>query len=495
LNKVRIPYRPVEAKLAPLSATRDKLTDGRQINALTLTYKFSLTEGGNVTPRLPILNDRMYDNEFESQFFMLCDSNKRVLSTGDVYPPSAKLSKGDYTLLLHIRHNNLSFLEKLKKAVLLLERNLDDKSSIKLNFSSHIDGVITGADPFGSVQLAAGESRPFYVVAPSDDKIPKDATLGSYLLGEMSYGQVSIGNKGGNGGAACPAKSTISFFVPPPPKEAEKPKEKEDDVKKSVSEALDEEVRDAKIKVLSSLPLSTKEEREEWEKFSDSLKAEYAKHLQLMVEILNKVFASHGKGEEKFSDTKVIEAADDVIRLVDTGDLARHFSMKCEAEDANAAKARKEMDKQRDALADALYKKGLALIQLEDDQDTPEEEKTPEAPSALSVDSDTPGQLQAPSYVAPTIDQFEETYAELRKWADVTSPKYLLLTVKREKRAGRLGSALKFLNDLIQDESKPPQKNLYELRIKFLEEINWPHLAEYERKWLLVRFPSSLPPF
>lgn len=28
------------------------------------------------------------------------------------------------------------------------------------------------------------------------------------------------------------------------------------------------------------------------------------------------------------------------------------------------------MDKQRDALADALYKKGLALIQLEEDQET-----------------------------------------------------------------------------------------------------------------------------
>lgn len=35
--------------------------------------------------------------------------------------------------------------------------------------------------------------------------------------------------------------------------------------------------------------------------------------------------------------SQVIEAADDVIRLVDTGVLARHFSMKCEAEDADAA--------------------------------------------------------------------------------------------------------------------------------------------------------------
>lgn len=42
-----------------------------------------------------------------------------------------------------------------------------------------------------------------------------------------------------------------------------------------------------------------------------------------------------------------------------------------------------------------------------------------------------------------TTDKFEETFAELRKWADTYSPKYLLLTAKREKRAGRLGSALK----------------------------------------------------
>lgn len=35
------------------------------------------------------------------------------------------------------------------------------------------------------------------------------------------------------------------------------------------------------------------------------LQAEYSKHLQLMVEILNKVFGSLGKGEEKFSVAKV----------------------------------------------------------------------------------------------------------------------------------------------------------------------------------------------
>ncbi len=39
-------------------------------------YKFTLTEAGKVTPRFPLLNDRMYESEMESQFLMLCDSNK-----------------------------------------------------------------------------------------------------------------------------------------------------------------------------------------------------------------------------------------------------------------------------------------------------------------------------------------------------------------------------------------------------------------------------------
>ena len=51
------------------------------------------------------------------------------------------------------------------------------------------------------------------------------------------------------------------------------------------------------------------------------------------------------------------------------------------------------------------------------------------------------------------------------------------------------------LNDLIQDESKPPQKKFYENRLKLLEDIGWSHWAAYERKWLSVRFPSSCPLF
>lgn len=49
--------------------------------------------------------------------------------------------------------------------------------------------------------------------------------------------------------------------------------------------------------------------------------------------------------------------------------------------------------------------------------------------------------------------------------------------------------------DIIQDDSETPKKKLYELKLSLLDEIGWTHLATYERQWMFVRFPPSLPLF
>jgi hypothetical protein len=58
----------------------------------------------------------------------------------------------------------VAYLEKLKKAVLLLDRHLEEKNVIKLGFYSYLDGAITGGDPFRNALLASGELRPFYML-------------------------------------------------------------------------------------------------------------------------------------------------------------------------------------------------------------------------------------------------------------------------------------------------------------------------------------------
>lgn len=50
------------------------------------------------------------------------------------------------------------------------------------------------------------------------------------------------------------------------------------------------------------------------------------------------------------------------------------------------------------------------------------------------------------------------------------------------------------LNDLIQNESEP-KKKLYDLKIQLIEEMGWNHVSTYEKQWMQVRFPPSLPPF
>lgn len=40
------------------------------------SYKFKLEEGAEIKPRLPLLNNRIYDNKFESQLYAISDVNK-----------------------------------------------------------------------------------------------------------------------------------------------------------------------------------------------------------------------------------------------------------------------------------------------------------------------------------------------------------------------------------------------------------------------------------
>jgi tripeptidyl-peptidase-2 len=39
-------------------------------------YKVKLDDGAEIKPRIPFLNGRIYDTKFESQFYMISDSNK-----------------------------------------------------------------------------------------------------------------------------------------------------------------------------------------------------------------------------------------------------------------------------------------------------------------------------------------------------------------------------------------------------------------------------------
>ncbi|CAN0902776.1 Tripeptidyl-peptidase 2 [Linum grandiflorum] len=490
LNKLRVPYRPVDSKLITLTGTRDKLPSGKQTLALTLTYKFKLEDGAEVKPQVPLLNNRIYDTKFESQFYMISDANKRVHSSGDVYPAASKLPKGDYTLQLYLRHDNVQYLEKLKQLVLFIEKTLEDKDVIRLNFFSEPDGPIMGNGGYKSSELVPGKKEAIYLAPPAKDKLPKNAPQGSVLLGKITYGRLLSGQEAGKNGQKSPVSYPISYVVPPNKVDEDKQKGSSASTK-SVSERLEEEIRDAKIKILGSLKQETEEERSEWKKLADDLKSEYPQHTPLLAKILEGV-RSRSKIDDKIKHSReVIATANEVIISVDKDELAKFFSYKPDPEDEEAEKMKKKMETTRDQLAEALYSKGLALSEIESLKQNGEKTETVAVAEGTieewtDVRKEESGGKQ---------DSFEETFKELQKWVDVKSAKFGTLYVLREKRRGRLGTALKVLMDMIQEDGDPPKKKLYEMKVSLLEEMGWTHLTAYEKQWMHVRFPSSLPLF
>ncbi|KAI9384993.1 hypothetical protein POPTR_012G142200v4 [Populus trichocarpa] len=470
LNKIRVPYRPVDAKLSTLIESRDKLPSGKQTLALTLTYKFKLEDGAAVKPQVPLLNNRIYDTKFESQFYMISDTNKRVYAMGDAYPNAAKLPKGEYNLRLYLRHDNVQYLEKMKQLVLFIERNLDGKEVIQLNFFSEPDGPVMGNGAFKSSVLVPGKKEAIYLGPPVKDKLPKNAPQGSILLGSISYGKLSFaGEEGGRSPQKNPASYRITYVVPPNKVDEDKGKSSSTN-SKTVSERLEEEVRDAKIRVVSSLKQDTDEERSEWKKLSASLKSEYPNYTPLLAKILEGLLSQSNVEDKIRHHEEVIDAANEAIDSIDQDEVAKFFLHKSDPEDEEAEKMKKKMETTRDQLAEALYQKGLALMEIE---------------SLKGETAETEG----------TKDLFEDNFKELQKWVDTKSSKYGTLLVLRERRRGRLGAALKALNEMIQDNGDPPKKKLYELKLSLLDEIGWDHLTTHEKEWMHVRFPPSLPLF
>ncbi|KAH1151955.1 hypothetical protein GYH30_045439 [Glycine max] len=366
LNKIRVPYRPIDSKIIALTADRDKLPSGKQILALTLTYKIKLEDGAQIKPHIPLLNDRIYDTKFESQFYMISDSNKRVYSSGDVYPSSSNLPKGEYILQLYLRHDNVQILEKMRHLVLFIERNLEEKDVIRLSFFSQPDGPLMGNGSFKSSSLVPGIKEGIYLGPPPKEKLPKNSPQGSVLLGAISYGKLSFVGQGENKSPEKhPASYQISYIVPPNKIDEDKGKGSSLSSKKNVSERLKEEVRDAKIKVLASLKQETDEERLEWKELSALLKSEYPKYTPLLATILEGLVSWSNIKDKIHHDEEVVGAASEVINSIDREELAKFFALKNDPEDEEAENIRKKMELTRDQLADALYQKGLALAEIE----------------------------------------------------------------------------------------------------------------------------------
>ncbi|XP_073111264.1 tripeptidyl-peptidase 2-like [Elaeis guineensis] len=196
---------------------------------------------------------------------------------------------------------------------------------IRLSFFSQPDGPIIGNATFKTTVLVPGEPEAFYLGPPSKEKLAKNSPAGAVLLGSISYGTVTVSSKNDDQNQKPPVSYRVSYLIPPSKVDEDKGKGT-GTCTKSVSERLEEEVRDAKIKVLSSLKRDTEEERLAWNELSTSLKTDYPKYTPLLAKILEGLLSSGADQDKVSRDKEIVDAADEVIDSIDREELAKCLS-------------------------------------------------------------------------------------------------------------------------------------------------------------------------
>eukprot|EP01114_Cavostelium_apophysatum_P008446 TRINITY_DN2094_c0_g1_i2.p1 TRINITY_DN2094_c0_g1~~TRINITY_DN2094_c0_g1_i2.p1 ORF type:complete len:1234 (+),score=363.51 TRINITY_DN2094_c0_g1_i2:119-3820(+) len=439
-------YRPASATVRPLFRERDELPDGKQISELLLTYNFKIDESCEIDVSVPVISATLYDGAVDGQLLQVLDSNKRVIGWGDAWPSHYvfKVGKGDYTVRLQLRHDSLDVLDLWKEIPVGIERKLTKQ--VPLKFYPDANSAITDGTKFDAGKKLKFDDRVPLYVRVDESALPKELKAGDQLKGtitlqkntevEFTYGAPTVKSASSTGSSAP---------------------ENPDEESLTESEKMENSIWKAKLDHLTKLV--DKKKLAEFEKLVEEYSEKKTDNLQLLQLRLKAIEASES-GEQKWRQLRDI--ADEIAKKIDAAQLSQHFGVRLDPDDVAANRVRKDFEKQKEALVDAIYKKGTALV-------------------ASNADK----------------EELENTMKELKKWIDVDDLKYLELNVTFQRQKNLLGHSLKTLKKHLEasSHSDPVKQKLLDKQVEIVKELGWEHWTQYLQAWKLIRYPPQLPPF
>lgn len=558
LTHLRQTLRPSATAISPKLPVRDVLPNGKQVYELVNTYDWKAKAKGKVVVRCGTLQNVLYESAFGSQLYQVFDSNKKLVASGDCWPDATQLDKGAYTVKLHVRHDSVAALEKLKTMPVEVESSLG--KNISLTVYNSFNGCVTGkGGKFGEKKLKKGQTKAFFINAGScaayDKFFPSHVSAGDMLIGEIKYttdtnirathtgakgyplrflvpakpvDEKKASGKGGKkGGKAAKKKATenakkekeAAAAAAAADSEKKEPaqtkgnddkngddQEKEDGEEKEEEYDLAKEMRDVQIDYLSKL----KPEKKQLKAFSlifPSLLDQFPTHLPLLsmrLDVLNK------RSDRLKVLSEITEAADAVIAQVDTTSLAAYFGLNQPTDDEEATKEGEEMKKTKKALLAALEAKATAVMdqlkqkveasdQSNADSNGDCEKEEAKADAVAGVDS------ADASDEDPLFVSFLAAMKELKKWEKLTTKtnkkKFYDLNIFEDEYRQRWGLVLKALADKIagakSDGDGVAPRALLEKRMEILRLLGgeWVKWANLENNNLNANCPKSFRPF
>ena len=212
LKAIQQPVRPSAFLLSALPPA-DTLPRSKQVYQLVLTYHWECRDDSTkLIVRLPPLQGVLYESQYESQFYMLFDANKRLIGSGDAFPKPLDVRRGKYTVRVQVRHEETALLERLKEMVALFETTLPKPLDLPVHPS--FNAAVAGGQKWGDMRvMKRGQRKPFWVSSPDAKQLPAWVKGGEMLKGEMVLGKA----EGGTGaGAGKNGKLRVRLNVPPP---------------------------------------------------------------------------------------------------------------------------------------------------------------------------------------------------------------------------------------------------------------------------------------
>ncbi|XP_055608253.1 tripeptidyl-peptidase 2 isoform X1 [Uranotaenia lowii] len=468
--------KPVETKISPLT-TRDVIHPCRQIYQNLLTYNLHLNKAQEIAFYAPLFSTVLYESEFESQFWMVFDSNKMMVGCGDAYSNDSylKLEKGDYTIKLQVRHEKKDILEKVSEAIFLA--NIKLASSLAVDVYKSYNQAIVNGKKIASCIFPAGVTRPVFLSPISNDKLQKASFPNqcSWLQGTITYAKDEMGKK-------CDIYSFRYILTEGPPVKkngGSSPKEN-----KSKFEEYNEGLRDYQVSQIAKLDGDNAEfvYRAVLKENPGFLGA----HLALIDnldsgELKNHMPCTFSASLEKMEIEslalvkvkllKIIELAEQVMKAIDQNALLAYYGLKTDNR-SNAAKIKTQMDKQKQQLLDASQKKLIALSKLRTIKATVE---------ANEVVGDA-------SLATEQLEEIEQIFNDVGKFIDYTDSKVLLLSIWHAFSFKQYGRMLKYLGKLYEDKLA---REVLEEQVRVVSEMKWAHVEKLLNKMIVTSNPQG----
>lgn len=427
LTHCRSSYAPTSTKIRPLGDTREKHAGAKPAYELQLNYAFSINSKANARLLFPRHDELLYESPTSGIEISLQNERGRVTTNEDFLAEYFTLEKGNYQAVVTVRADDSKPLAGYEKMALVVERRL--KSPVTVKAADSITNATSGRW-LSPRLLRPGELAK--VVFQSPRSLSGDIHAGDTIVGRVKFGNES------------PFDFGYEF---------------------ELSATSLQKPRIAPTKPSASSSPFANIQANDLAKFQQEWKKRTAAGQPAIELLQSRLHWLDDIDHRKDRLPEVIAAAENVLAAIDEEKLAAHFGRR---PDPEQAAVNSKMNKQKDILLDALYRKGRALGYME-------------LPDVVAVHP-----IKEPK---AHDEAFETNFAALARWVDPTDKKWALLAVRRERRKRRFGEALAILNRHIAESE--PTYWYHKKRRDIFAELGWKTLSNYENSRLAVEFPEK----